>query len=216
MSYKLVVFDFDGTLLDTRKTIVYAKQQTMKQLGLPVLSDELCASTIGLSAYKGFKQLFPDASEETIQECIVVCREYFEKAKDEMPPKVFDGVMDTLNALKTAGIQLSIATSRNTPSLKGFLKSLDLETYFPYALGGNDTERLKPDPDPVFKTMQDLNIQAKDILVVGDMPFDIMMGSGAGCDTCGVTYGNATRNELNNAGATYVIDQIGDLLDIVL
>ena len=70
----------------------------------------------------------------------------------------------------------------------------------------------KPDPEPVLMTLEKLNIDASETLVVGDMPVDILMGKGAGCTTCGVTYGNATREELVEAGADNIIDEFSALL----
>lgn len=110
----------------------------------------------------------------------------------------------------------TIATSRNTASLNDFLAKLNLAGYFSYVLGGDDTALLKPHPEPVLKTLKDLSFEAGQTLVVGDMPFDIEMGKGAGTYTCGVTYGNSTKSQLIEAGADFIIDDIRDLSDILL
>ena len=208
---KLVIFDFDGTLADTKKTIVAAKQETMRKLGLPVLSEAECTATIGLTAPAGFRKSYPTLSDEAIGQCAAVYRAVFDELKMTMPPELFPGVKEVLEELKARGIVCTIATSRHNDSMNEFLCKLGLRDYFPYALGGNDTARLKPEPDPVLKTLKDLSVSAADAVVVGDMPYDIEMGKRAGVLTCGVTYGNADRETLLRAGADLVIDRITEL-----
>ena len=214
MNFKLVIFDFDGTLADTRKLIVICKQEIMRELGIRVLNEEECASTIGLSAVTGFRQSYPDMSEEMIDKCVAMYRARFEEKKLEIPPDLFTGVAETLEALKEKGIICTIASSRNSKSLKGFLSLMDIDKYFPYVLGGDDTELLKPHPEPVLKTLKDLDIRAEDTLVVGDMPYDVLMGKNAGTYACGVTYGNSSRDELVRSGADYIVDNMADILKI--
>jgi len=214
MDFKLVIFDFDGTLADTRKLIVICKQETMRELGIRVLSEEECASTIGLSAATGFRQSYPDMSEEMIDKCVAQYRAKFEEKKLEIPPELFQGITETLEFLKKKGVICTIASARNSKSLKGFLSLMDIEKYFPYVLGGDDTELLKPHPEPVLKTLKDLDIRAEDTLVVGDMPYDVLMGKNAGTYACGVTYGNSSREELVSSGADYVVDSMSDILKL--
>ena len=215
MKKKLVIFDFDGTLADTRKAIVAAKQETMRRLGLPVLSEEECASSIGLTAPAGFRKCYPELSEDAIEQCVALYRVIFDEMKVSLPPELFPGVKAVLDELKARGVLCTIATSRHTESMNEFLQKLSLKPYFPYALGGNDTEKLKPDPAPVLKTLLDLGIPAEDAIVIGDMPYDIEMGKRAGVETCGVTYGNADRKTLLNAGADHVIDAITELTSLL-
>ena len=77
-----------------------------------------------------------------------------------------------------------------------------------------DVTKHKPDPEPVLQTLRMMHMDASLTLVVGDMPVDILMGSRAGCKTCAVTYGNATREELEEAGADYIIHNMAELLQL--
>ena len=216
MDIKLVIFDFDGTLIDTKKTIVIAKQETMRVMGLEIADEETCASTIGLSAKIGFQTLYPELSEQSLDLCVSTYRKLFEEKKEIIPPTLFPDVEEVLTAIEKKGIMRTIATSRNTASLNDFIAKLNLADYFPYVLGGDDTPLLKPHPEPVIKTLKDLSFDAGQTLVVGDMPFDIAMGKGAGTYTCGVTYGNSKREQLIEAGADFIIDDIKDLTDILM
>ena len=214
MNIKLAIFDFDGTLMDTQKPIVIAKQQTMKEMGLAIASDQDCISTIGLTAKLGFKKIYPELSEETLDLCVKNYRENFDKVIKSVPPELFPGVKETLDTLGKMGITCTIATSRNKKSLVEFLELSDIKKYFPYILAGEDTPLQKPNPDPVLKTLSDLSFKAEESLVIGDMPYDILMGKNAGTQTCGVTFGNADRETLKKAGANYIIDTMSELLDL--
>ncbi|MCR4923439.1 MAG: HAD family hydrolase [Lachnospiraceae bacterium] len=212
---QLVIFDFDGTILDTREAIVYAKQKSMEELGLEIMDEEACAETIGLSSKLAFQRMYPGLSEDMIDKCVSSYRKYFEEAKDKKPPLLFPGVSDTLKEMKRRDIILTIATSRNKRSLSAFLLKNEISAYFSYLLGAEDTELLKPNPDPVLKTLSDMGIDKKDALVVGDMPYDILMGKNAGVLTCGVSYGNSSVDKLRNAGADFIVNGFWEILEII-
>ncbi|HCM91053.1 MAG TPA: phosphoglycolate phosphatase [Lachnospiraceae bacterium] len=212
MDIRMVIFDFDGTIADTRKAIVTAKQETMKSEGLKVFDEEACASTIGLTAKAGFKMFYPDLSDERLGELVVKYRKRFDELKVTMPPVCFEGVKEVLAELGNRDIICTIATSRNKKSLHEFLAGWGMDETFQFILCGEDTERLKPCPDPVLKTLERFSLKTDKALVVGDMPVDIEMGKGAGAYTCGVTYGNSDRVSLHNSGADFIIDSITDLL----
>ncbi len=215
MNIKLIIFDFDGTIMDTRKTIVIAKQETMRQMGLAVADEQTCAETIGLSAKLAFKHTYPELTDEMLDLCVQNYRKIFDEIKETEPPTLFDNVVDTLNKLKEKGIVCTIATSRNGKSLREFLDKMNITNLFQYVLAAEDTTLLKPNAEPVIKTLNDLLYDKEQTLVVGDMPFDILMGKNAGVHTCGVTYGNSDKDGLLEAGADFVIDGISELLDIL-
>ncbi len=215
MDIRVVIFDFDGTLADTRKPIVTAKQETMKNAGLTVMDEETCASTIGLTAKAGFQKFYPDLPEEVLDTLVREYRRRFDELTAEMPPERFPGVDKVLVELEKRKIIRTIATARNRKSLTEFLALWGMDNTFQYILCGEDTERLKPYPDPVLKTLKELSVQPDQALVVGDMPVDMEMGKSAGVYTCGVTYGNSDRKHLQEAGADFVIDSIEELLDLL-
>lgn len=215
MKCKVVIFDFDGTIMDTRKAIVFAKQETMRLMDLPVADEKACAATIGYSAKTGFQNMYPELSEEDVDLCVKHYRRIFDETIRKDPPTLFPGMLETLEALKERGIVCTIATARNRKSLYGFLEQLQIRDRFSYILAQEDTAHLKPDPEPVLKTLRDLSVEAGEAMVVGDMPMDVLMGKNAGVCACGVTYGNADRKTLLDAGADYTIDTIRDLIKIL-
>ena len=222
MNIELVIFDFDGTLGDTRGIVVTTMQQTLQEFllgqaaeaerGQPMCSDEECAATIGLPLAGCFRQLIPEAADEVIQQCVDTYHRLFDINKDRIKPQAFPHVRETLEELHRQGICMTVATSRGIDSLKDLLTDMGIIQYFDYLLGADSVTKHKPDPEPVLQTLRTMHIDAAQTLVVGDMPVDILMGLRAGCKTCAVTYGNATRQELEEAGADYIIDNFHDLL----
>jgi phosphoglycolate phosphatase len=186
-------------------------QETMRVLGYPVAGEEAIAATIGLTLEDGFREVFPGLTERDILRCADVYRDLFEKNRRKMIPTLFPHVKETLNLLKERGYILSVASSRQSISLRGFLHDMSVEDCISYILGADNVEKSKPDPEPVLKTLRELGIPAEESIVVGDMPVDIIMGLRAGAATCGVTYGNSSRDDLVEAGAGYIIEDISEL-----
>ena len=215
MKPKLIIFDFDGTIGDTRHNIIVTMQRTMKMVGLPVKSDEECASTIGLTLENSFKTMYPDASADVAARCVDAYREIFMESVEELTPELFPGVSDTLARLHDMGIDMSVASSRQSQSLLLFLENMGVLKYFPYVLGSDNVTKHKPDPEPVLKTLRELNYDPKEVIVVGDMPVDVAMAHGADVRAIAVTFGNATREELIEAKADYIIDDFKQILDII-
>ena len=213
MSKGLIIFDFDGTLGDTRRNIVTTMQMTIEELHLPNRSEEECAATIGLPLAGCFRTLFPDIQDELIPRCNETYRRLFNENLKNIHPEAFPGVVQTLSILHQKGYTLTIASSRSHNSLTELTRNMGIADYISYVLGADDVKEAKPKPEPVLKTLADMHYDAGETLVVGDMAVDIQMGANAGAKTCGVTWGNGTKDELEKAGATYIIDRIEDLIE---
>ena len=211
----LIILDFDGTLGDTRANIVLTMRQTLQRLGYPVAEEGEIASTIGLPLEEGFRQLLAELPEDKVLECALTYRDIFEVNRKKLVPKLFPGVKETLSRLREKGYVLTVASSRSSLSLNGFLGDMGIAGYVSYVLGADSVKMAKPHPEPVLRTMEDLGYTAAETLVVGDMPVDILMGKGAGTLTCGVTYGNSSREDLAASGADFIIDGIGSLIDVL-
>jgi len=215
LSKGLIIFDFDGTLGDTRRNIVTTMQMTIAELHLPNRSEEECAATIGLPLAGCFRTLFPNIQDEMIPRCAETYRRLFNENMKTIQPQAFPGVVETLSILHQKDFTLTIASSRSRNSLTELTHNMGIANYISYLLGADDVKEAKPKPEPVLKTLADMHYDASETLVVGDMAVDILMGVNAGTKTCGVTWGNGTREELENAGATFIIDRIEDLIEIV-
>ena len=211
---KLIILDFDGTLADTRDLIVLTMQQTIQELGLEPRTDEQCASRIGLPLKEAFTTLIP-MTDEMGTRCAETYRRIFNENNAVYTVPAFPNVLETLQRLSEKGYVLTIASSRSHRSLVEFIENMNLQGVLAYVLGADDVTQAKPHPEPVLRTLEKFACPADEAFVVGDTAYDIEMGRRAGVRTCGVTYGNGTREELTRAGADYVMDDFGELLDIV-
>ncbi|MBQ8098472.1 MAG: HAD family hydrolase [Bacteroidaceae bacterium] len=208
---KLLILDFDGTLADSRRLIVSTMQETLMRLGQPVPSESECAATIGLPLPKCFVRL--TKGNHALAD---VCAKLY---TDELFPKnnvpgavvPFPNVETTLRLLHAAGFLLTIASSRKSQSVRHLLSNMGLLDLFQAIVSPAEVENAKPAPDMVMKILSDLHIAAADALVVGDTAYDILMGRDAGVRTCGVTYGNGSLQELQDAGAHFIIDDFQQL-----
>ena len=126
----------------------------------------------------------------------------------------FPQVKETLEVLRNQGTILAIASSRTSESLRDLLGRMGMESLFSCIVGAQDIVHAKPDAEPVLKILDILGFMAEETLVVGDMAVDILMGLHARAKTCGVTWGNGTREELREAGADFIIDRMEDLIEI--
>lgn len=215
METKVIIFDFDGTLCDTRSNIITAFRATMEHLGLEMRDEETCGATIGLTLRDGFKSMYPDFDDAKIDYCVETYRQIFAERRKELMPDLFPGVKETLEALRKRGYRMTIATSRLTDSLMLFMRHHGIDHYFEYAVGSDSVTHHKPHPEPALKTLQELNIAPSEAIMVGDMPVDIAMAHNAGIRAIGVDYGNATREELEAAEADWIVDSITKILSII-
>ena len=126
---RLIIFDFDGTLGDTRRTIVTTMQMTIAEQRLPMRTEEECAATIGLPLAGCFEKLFPMLSADDIQHCAECYRRIFSENVQAIKPQVFPGVVETLEELRKRGFTLAIASSRSHKSLEELTHDLHIADY---------------------------------------------------------------------------------------
>ena len=208
---KIIILDFDGTLGDTASVIIQTMQATIKELGLPERTDGQCAAMIGLRLVEIPQVLFP-VCEIDSDLYASTYRRLFQIFNTDDAVLLYPNVLETLAELKRRGHILTIASSRSHASLADYIDRLNLSSLVSYVLGADDVVKGKPDPEPVINTLEKLGFNASRALVVGDTIFDIRMGRNAGTKTCGVTYGNGSRESL--VEADWVIDDFSELLEI--
>lgn len=214
MGKGLIIFDFDGTLGDTRQNIVETMQMTIAELHLQHRSEEECAATIGLPLFECFRTMYREMQEEEAMKCADTYRRIFAENLKRMKPLPFLGVQETLKKLTKEGFVLTIASSRSHASLVELTRDMGISDNISYLIGVDDVEKAKPNPEPVLKTLNAMHFDANRTLVVGDMAVDILMGINAGTKTCGVTWGNGSREELEEAGADFIIDRMEEIVEL--
>ena len=214
---KNILFDFDGTLADTSEGIVRCTQATLREMGLPASTPERIRATIGLPLGQCFER-GTDTPLERIDEACLTYRRLFNEIAIPCTT-LFDGVPETLAALYAKGYRLAVCTSRSSASLQELLRVHGVGTYFSAHTCNDDVlqgrAQPKPAPDLALLLLERLGARAEESLVVGDTVFDLEMGRGAGCRTCGVTYGNQDRAQLLSAAPDALIDRFSDLPGIL-
>lgn len=208
---KIIILDFDGTLGDTTSVIIKTMHETIREMGLHTRTDEQCAAMIGLRLVEIPPVLFPECDID-VDLYADTYRRLFDIHNKDGAVNLYPNVIETLKALKARGITLTIASSRGQASLSQFVKNLGLTDIITYILGAGDVENGKPHPEAIFKTLDKYGFTPDQAIMVGDTIFDIQMGINAGTRTCGVTYGNGSRESLSPAD--WLIDDFSELLEL--
>lgn len=206
---KIIILDFDGTLGDTASVIIKTMHETIREMGLPTRTDEQCAAMIGLRLVEIPPVLFPECNID-VDLYADTYRRLFDIHNKDGAVNLYPNVIETLKALKARGLTLTIASSRGQTSISQFVKNLGLTEIITYILGAGDVENGKPHPEAIFKTLDKYGFTPDQAIMVGDTIFDIQMGINAGTRTCGVTYGNGSRESLSPAD--WLIDDFSELL----
>lgn len=210
MEIKNLIFDFDGTIADTSSLIIATLRSTIEDMGLPNKEEGDLKSMIGIRLEDMPSYLWPGKEVEK-NLFVNTYRKLFVENKKKYPVNCFNGVKGMLRLLHDQGYNMAIATSRSVESLRNFLQDLGLEDCFQMLVGGENVKSGKPSPEAVNLILEKMNWKAGETMVVGDMAVDILMGKGAGCMTCGVTYGNGTIEDFEKAGSDLVIDEMSGL-----
>ena len=211
---KIIILDFDGTIADTRPVILNTFHRTLDAMHLPQHTDGEIAATIGLPLMEAFPALEPMDAERAA-ECTACYRRIFDAVNAEIGVPMFPHVADTIRLLHRQGHILTIATSRGYKSAAEFIRGFGLDDIIQYIIAAEDVRHAKPNAEPVTRTLDHFRLAPHDAVVVGDTHFDILMGRNAGCTTIGVTYGNGSRESLEEAKADHVIDDFAEIATLV-
>jgi phosphoglycolate phosphatase len=199
-----VVFDFDGTLADTRAAVVATVTQTLDRLGAAPLSAAAVVERMGLPLSEVF--VAAGLPPPAIADAVVLYRRLFPDNAGSIA--LFPEVDTCLGVLATRGLPLTVASSRGRESLDALLDALQIRSRFHSVLGEEDAARKKPAPDLVLALAERLALAPSQMLVVGDTTYDIEMGRAAGAHTCGVVYGAHDAERLTRAQPTWLVDSL--------
>lgn len=191
---KTIIFDFDGTLADTRQSIIQTIQATLKELHLSEAKEEQIKNLIGLPLRDTFVQAGHIQDPDLLEKAIRIYREKY-PAISLHSVRLFPHVKDTLKDLHRQGLTIAVASSKGKDALSQLLQSLGIRQYITMTYGEQDVKNKKPAPDMVLKILSETQTEPQDTLVVGDTTYDVAMGQNAGCHTCG--WFTATIHENN-------------------
>ncbi|NTU97954.1 MAG: HAD family hydrolase [Chlorobiaceae bacterium] len=209
MKYRLLVFDFDGTLADSEASILETLNLVARDLGLSGVDRSSARRGIGLPLIRTIEMglgLEPDRAAGAVE----LYRTHYNEVAFHST-SLFPGVKETLNLLREDYL-LAIASNKSRQGLYDMMRHLGIYEWFSFIAGAQDVQQAKPAPDMVLIAMEALDIHAGECLVVGDTVYDIEMGQRASADTCAVTYGINSEDELRILNPTFVIDSFVRLL----
>lgn len=203
-----VVFDFDGTIADTRALIVASYHEAFACVGLDSPSDVSIAATIGIPLASAFRTLIgPD--ETLIERAVQAYRDVFQ-LRGYAEVEAFPGMPEIIRSCSAAGLRLGVASSRSRQSLHGMLEHLELHNYFQAVASRENAGHDKPHPELLLWVITRLGLEPRQVLMVGDTTYDIEMGHAAGCLSCAVTWGNHDRATLAKVHPTVMVNDAGD------
>jgi pyrophosphatase PpaX len=205
--YPTVLFDLDGTLIDSGAIILASfKHATQTVLRREIPEAELAARAGGSNIYDQMRAL----DERRAEELVRVYREHNEPLHDEL--EVFEGVEHVLAELQRQGRRLGIVTAKRRKTVELAFAVLPLERYFDVVVTSDTTDRHKPDPAPVLAALELLGAGPDEAAFVGDSPFDVGAGKAAGVYTVAVAWGNIHPVDAL-AGADALVETPDELLD---
>lgn len=207
---KAVLFDLDGTLINSNDLTLKSFQSTYKE----IMNLEPSEEEIRMNFGRPLHMIFKDYDENRIDEMITFYRKVNLELHDK-ECKEFVGVKEMLEELKSQGIKLGVVTSKKRDMAERGAKLMGIFKYFDAFITPESTNKHKPEGEPVLKACSEIEVDVKEAMMVGDSPYDILSGKNAGTKTCGVTYTALPLYKLEESNPDYFIDKPNDLLDII-
>lgn len=206
--YSLIVFDWDGTLLDSASGIVACIQAASREMGLEVPSDERASHVIGLGLHDSLKFAVPDLPDSDYARFAEHYRKHFLAREEGM--NLFPGVRELLASLHEGGYTLAVATGKSRRGLDRALAASGLGTYFSASRCADETNP-KPHPAMLRELMQQLRRAPRELLMIGDTSHDLDMAASASVDAVAVTYGAHPEEVLRARAPKGVVGSVDQL-----
>jgi len=196
---RLLIFDLDGTLIDSRLDLVHSVNATLRHLGRGELNEGLIASYVGDGAPTLIRRILgPEADNEAlVQQGLAYFLAYYREHKLDHT-RLYEGIHDSLALIRDSGNgsprKMAVLSNKPVNPSKAIVEALGLGEFFSSVYGGNSFATKKPDPEGARMILQEAKVSTGEALIVGDSGVDIVTGRNAGLWTCGVTYGFAPES----------------------
>jgi phosphoglycolate phosphatase len=208
LRYSLIVFDWDGTLIDSAADIVECIQEAARDLRLPVPARETASHVIGLGLHDSLRTAVPTLPEDQYREFAEAYRRHFLARQGAMA--LFPGIRELLQDLHAAGYRLAVATGKSRRGLDHALESTALRRYFAASRCADETNP-KPHPAMLLELMEQLAIAPGQALMIGDTSHDLEMAHSAGVDAVAVAYGAHPGAELRALAPRACVASVSEL-----
>jgi phosphoglycolate phosphatase len=211
--YKLLVFDWDGTLMDSEAHIVASMEAAINEMKLERLSQDVIRNIIGLGMREAVHALYPEhRDEDFLQAFIAAYRSHYFVPGAAQP--LFPGAIETLDRLHSQGYLMAVATGKSRRGLDHSLTETGLGGFFHSTRCADETQS-KPHPQMLEEIIHDLGVLPEQSIMVGDTEYDMEMAQNAGSAAIAVTYGVHHHERLRKYSPLTLVDQIIDLSEVV-
>ena len=210
--YQLIVFDWDGTLMDSAQKIVDCMRLAIQKSALPERSDAQIRHIIGLGMNEAIEYLYPQQQLD-VKRLVAQYRDEFVRL-NQTPSPLYAGVLDMLDALEAHGYWIAVATGKSRSGLSHILQEMGMQQRF-HATKTADETASKPNPLMLQELMAECGYAADQVLMVGDTEFDLQMAHAAGVDVIAVKGGAHPEEHLRKFSPLAVLDTVADLLDFL-
>lgn len=214
MNGRLLIFDLDGTLIDSKRDLTDSVNATRAWKHLPALPDDIVSAYIGDGAPMLIRRALPHCTEEELAGALEFFLQYY---RDHMldATVLYPGVREALDRLHAARVPMAILTNKPVKFSVHLIEGLRLSSHFFQIYGGNSFDQKKPAPLGIFKLMEESGAAAESTIMVGDSAVDVLTARNAGVGACGVSWGFQPET-FEKAPPDFVIDDLGALADRVL
>lgn len=210
---KLVIFDWDGTVMDSVMKIVDSMQRAAEREGLNVPSEQAVKDIIGLSLAPALKQLFGELSQQQVDDMTQFYKEAY-LALDKNPSPLFNGIVDVFESLRHRNIKIAVATGKSRVGLDRLIEQTGLGHFFCDSVTADEAES-KPHPQMIEDIMARHDVEQSHVIMVGDSLLDLTMANNAGVRGVGVSYGAHDKARLLTAKPLAVVDEASELLSYI-
>lgn len=207
-----VLFDLDGTLIDSVRLILDSYHHTLASHGLEARHDDFWLAGLGTPLRVQFKHWSDDPAQ--LEAMIATYREYNLTHHDGMV-SAYPGVVNMVRAIRRAGLRTGLVTSKNKPGAERGLRLVGLDRDIEVIVGADDVVNPKPHPEPIEQALRRLGRSATEAIYVGDSVHDMESGRAAGVRTGAVLWGPFDRNYLERTTPDHWLERPGDLLDVL-
>jgi phosphoglycolate phosphatase len=185
--YKLLIFDWDGTIIDSASRIVSSMQSAAADCGFPVPSDDEVRNIIGLGLPEAIAVLIPGVDQQGIEQMRLRYGHYY-LGEDETPTPLFAGALHSLESMHKRGMRMAVATGKSRRGLKRAFAETGLAYVFETSRCADETTS-KPHPHMLEEILAETGVKPEEAVMIGDTEYDLEMGQRAGMDVIAVSYG---------------------------